>query len=151
MTSGVLLDLRVKLSCLHQVDRAHPLIALVPSIIHSAQLGQPVPIFGIPCIPPGHKTPIVFPCLAPKGNVAYLSLSYLFFLWKRDQIRIKSEEVYGVLLKRQCSKSWDLGGKSCMPYTKTLAQRSSPRGRQGLESDCRSVCPGLLSCKTGHS
>lgn len=70
MTLGISLGVKVNLSCLQQVDTVHNLMALLSSVIKSSQLRQPVPIFGIPCIPSGYKIPIVFPCLAHKRNSA---------------------------------------------------------------------------------
>lgn len=90
MTLVIPLGVKVNLSCLHQEDTVHSLIALVSSVIKSAQLRRPVPIFGIPCIPSGYKNPIVFPCLAPQeklGIIFSLLLGFFFFLWKEGTIR----------------------------------------------------------------
>lgn len=52
-----------------------------------ARLRRPLPIFGIPCIPPGYKAPIVFPCLAPQGkfSITLSLLLGLFLLWEKEQ------------------------------------------------------------------
>ena len=87
MTLGIPLDVKVNISCLHQVDTVHSLIALVSSVIKSTQLRQPVPIFGIPCIPSGYKIPIVFPCLAPqeKYSITFSLLLGFFSFEKKEQ------------------------------------------------------------------
>lgn len=121
MTLEICLGVKVNLSCLQKVDTVHNLMALLSSVIKSSQLRQPVPIFGIPCIPLGYKIPIVFPCLAPqeKFSVVFL-LDFVFSLKKRNnQIRDKSEHVNGVLLnshkeKRQWSRS--LGFRIKSPF-----------------------------------
>lgn len=77
--------------CLLQVDTVRSHCSRV-SCYKSSPLRRPVPIFRIPCIPPGYKAPIVFPWLAPQGKFSItFSLTWIFFFPLRKGT-IRSEQ-----------------------------------------------------------
>ena len=89
-----------------------------------------MPIFGIPCIPPGYKAPIVFPCLAPQGKFSItLSLTWIIFALGKGTITSEQtlkkymESCLVFTCRRDCVlEIWDFGEKSSLPLAKTLAQ-----------------------------
>lgn len=91
-----------------------------------------MPIFRIPYIPPGHKTPL-YSLFGPTREIQHNFSLLLFSFLSNNQIRTKSEEVCGVVLdshqeKRQCSRLLRHQGKVLYAFSKDVSPEEQPKG-----------------------